>query len=92
MSRYTWHPEKERVNVAKHGVWFEEAETVPESDLAKWVPDTRDPDDPDRFVITGYSTAGNSLVVITSESGPPPRLISARRATKRERHEYEARP
>ena len=89
MSRYTWDPEKERINVAKHGVSFDEAESVPDSDLARWVPDRRHPD---RFVITGYSAIGNFLVVVTSESGPKPRILSARRATKRERHAYEARP
>jgi uncharacterized DUF497 family protein len=32
------------------------------------------------------------LIVITSESGRMPRIITARRATKRERHVYETRP
>jgi len=49
-------------------------------------------DDGDRFLITGPSSIGTVLVVVTSERGPRPRIISARRATKRERHAYEARP
>ena len=92
MSRYDWDLEKARVNQAKHGVSFEEAETVPDSDLAHWVRDPRYPGDDHRFVVTGYSRIGTLLVVVTSERGPRPRLISARRATKRERHAYEARP
>ena len=88
MSRYDWEAEKERINLAKHGVSFEEAESVPGTDLARWVADKGHPD---RWLITGYSTAANLLVVVTSESGPRPRIISARRATKRERHAYEAR-
>jgi len=91
MSRYVWDREKARVNLAKHGVSFEEAETVPDSDLARWVPDTRY-SDPDRFLVTGSSTFGTLLVVVTSERGPRPRIISARRATKRERYAYETRP
>ncbi|TFG66595.1 MAG: hypothetical protein E4H24_07720 [Thermomicrobiales bacterium] len=35
---------------------------------------------------------GRLLVVIVSDSGPRSRIISARRASKRERHVYEARP
>jgi uncharacterized DUF497 family protein len=91
VSRYDWHEEKAAANVVKHGVTFEEAETVLDSVLARWTVDPRQAGDEDRFVVTGYSTAGNLLVVVTSESGLRPRIISARRATKRERHAYEAR-
>ena len=90
MSRYTWEPEKARVNLAKHGVSFEEAKSVPDTDLARWVPDPRYADE-DRFLITGASSLGSLLVVVTSERGPRPHIISARRATKRERHAYETR-
>jgi uncharacterized DUF497 family protein len=91
MLRYEWELEKARANLAKHGVSFEEAGTVPDTDLARWVPDPRYGDE-DRFLVTGPSSLGTLLVVITSENGPRPRIISARRATKRERHAYEARP
>ena len=90
MSRYTWDLEKARVNLAKHGVSFEEAESVPDTDLARWVLDPRYAGE-DRFLITGVSSLGSLLVVVTSERGPRPRIISARRATKRERHAYETR-
>jgi uncharacterized DUF497 family protein len=90
MSRYDWDAGKARKNLAKHGVSFEEAESVPDTDLARWVPDPRYADE-DRFLITGTSSFGTLLVVVTSERGPRPRIISARRATKRERHAYETR-
>jgi len=90
MSRYDWDPEKARENLAKHGVSFEEADSVGDTDFARWVPDPEHLDD-DRWVITGPSSFGTLLVVVTSEGGRRPRLISARRATKRERHAYEAR-
>ena len=90
MSRYTWDPEKARVNLAKHGVSFDEAQSVPDTDLARWVPDPSHIDE-DRYLITGFSSFGTLLVVVTSERGPRPRIISARRPTKRERHAYETR-
>ena len=39
----------------------------------------------------GYSDLDRILVVVTSEDGVQPRIISARRATKRERHAYQDR-
>ncbi|MDO8485658.1 MAG: BrnT family toxin [Candidatus Limnocylindrales bacterium] len=91
MSRYTWHPEKALENVAKHGVTFEDAETVDLDPNRQMWPDLwRDPDD-ERFAMVGYSIEGKMLLVITSERGPRPRIITARRATKRERHAYETR-
>ena len=89
---YDWDQEKARVNLAKHGVSFEDAETVPGSGMARWAPDPMSRDDGDRFLVTGYSSTGVLLVVVTSERGDRPRIISARRATKREQHAYEARP
>ena len=91
MSRYVWEEDKARDNVAKHGVSFEEAETVDLDPQHLGWPDVRYLED-DRFVKVGYSLGGLLLVVVVSERGPKPRLISARRATKRERHAYEARP
>ena len=92
MSRYTWDPAKGIANLAKHGVTFDEAATVDLDPLRRILPDDSHDIADRRFLMTGYSTEGNLLVVITSERGQRPRLISARRATKRERHVYEARP
>jgi uncharacterized DUF497 family protein len=91
VTRYKWDRGKARDNLAKHGVSFEEASTVPYSALARWVSDPRFAYE-DRFLVTGYSSIGTLLIVVTSERGPRPHIISARRATKRERHAYEARP
>jgi len=44
-----------------------------------------------RIRTIGYSPMGQVIVVITSTGGPKPRIISARRATKRERDEYAGR-
>ena len=91
MSRYDWDPEKAHENLSRHGVSFEEAETVPDTDAARWFPDLAHSEDDERFRVIGYSSFETLLVVITSEGGPRPRIISARRASKRERHAYEDR-
>jgi len=91
MSRYAWDPEKARVNLAEHGVSFEEAETVPDTNLARWGTDLAHSDDEERSWVIGPSALGTLLLVVTSEDGPKPRIISAWRATKRERRECEGR-
>jgi uncharacterized DUF497 family protein len=42
-----------------------------------------------RFITIGRDLRGRFLTVVVSEGRPRPRIISARRATKRERHAYE---
>ena len=91
MSRYTWDLEKARVNLAKHGVSFEEATTVPDSGVARWFDDRAHSSDEERSWVIGPSSRGTLLLVVTSEGGPRPRIISAWRATKRERRAYENR-
>ena len=91
MSRYAWDPEKARENLAKHGVSFEEAATVPGSDRARWFADEAHSTFEERFLVFGFSDQHRLLLVVTSEGGVRPRIISAWRATKRERREYEAR-
>jgi uncharacterized DUF497 family protein len=92
MSRYTWDREKAEANRRKHGVTFEEAETVDLDPYRRILPDPDHDREDARFLMTGYTTQQKLLVVVTSERGPRPRIISARRASKRERYAYEARP
>lgn len=92
MSRsYDWDPEKAEANLRKHRVSFEEAQTVPDSRLARWFNDQAHSEAEERSWVIGPSTLGTLLVVVTSEGGPKPRIISAWRATKRERRAYEGR-
>ncbi len=92
MSRtYDWDPEKAEANLRKHGVSFEEAQTVPDSRFARWFQDEAHSEHEERSWVIGPSTFGTLLLVVTSEGGPKPRIISAWRATKRERREYESR-
>ena len=92
MSRYDWDRRKAAANHAVHGITFEEAEDAVSSPLAMEEQDVDHSGVEHRVRITGWSSLGRVLVVIVSMSGDKPRIISARRATKRELHAYEARP
>lgn len=84
-----WDVAKARGNAPKHHVSFEEAATVFEDPLELTVPDPNHSTEEERYVSVGRSTAGRLLVVGYSERGSKIRVISARRATMRERHDYE---
>jgi uncharacterized DUF497 family protein len=89
--RYRWDRWKERVNLAKHGISFEEAKTVLEDPGRVSRLDLDHADIEERSLTVGYSYRRRLLAVVTAE--PPQgsiRIISARRATKRERHAYES--
>jgi uncharacterized DUF497 family protein len=87
-SKYEWDPDKNATNILKHGVSFLEAESVLDSELSRVMVDAEHSDLEVRFLTIGWSNLGRLLLVVTSEDGPRPRIISARRATKRERDEY----
>src|SRR5262245_47642772 len=91
--RFIWDPAKARTNLSKHGISFEEAETVFSDDNAILMPDPDHSDDEERFLLVGLSAALRVLVVVHCEPGPHAtiRLISARRATRSERGQYAAR-
>ncbi len=89
MDRPIWDPEKDRINRAKHGVTFEEARLVLLDPLTRRWPDLDHSGDEDRTIAIGTTLPGQLLVVVTSVEDGKMRIISARRATKRERHAYE---
>ena len=86
---YQWDDNKAKANLKKHKVDFADAVTVFGDDLAITVED----DDPDeeRFVTIGVDAQGRILVVVYTWRGESIRLISARKATRGERQEYEER-
>lgn len=92
--RIEWGADKARINERKHGITFEEAETAFSDDNALLLidPDHSTPDE-ERLVLIGVSIAVRILVVIHCErdDGDTIRLISARRATRSERAQYDAR-
>ncbi len=86
---FTWDPRKAEANLGKHGVSFEEASTVFGDPLSLTIPDPDHSEAEARFVVLGYSFRRNLLVVVHSEIGDNIRIISARRATRHEREDYE---
>lgn len=89
MSRIEWDPIKAEGNFRKHCVAFNEAETVLADRLSVHRFDPTHSWTEPRFVAVGTSPAGHVLFVTYTDDGSSIRLISARHATKRERHEYE---
>ena len=87
--RCTYDPAKAASNLKKHGVSFADAEGVLSDPLAITVEDPDAAGEP-RFVAIGLGCAGELLVVVYTERANGFRLISARRATKKERKYYES--
>ena len=87
--RFEWDPENAAGNLDKHGVSFEEAATVFGDPLGRIVDDPRHSADEPRYVLLGHSERQQLLAVMFTERAEAIRLISARKATRRERREYE---
>jgi len=86
---FEWDPKKAAGNFRKHDVSFEEATTVFGDPLALLMDDPDHSQAEQRYVLLGVSNQGRLLVVAFAERPPRTRLISARRATRRERRRYE---
>jgi len=90
VQRPPWDPHKERENRATHGVGFDEAEEAVLDRLSRSWRDSEHSDDEPRSIVIGESIRGRLLfVVVTTDTEGKMRIISARRATKRERHAYQ---
>jgi len=85
---YEWDEEKHRTNVRKHGVNFADAVFALEDEDALTMRD-EDSVEEERFVTMGTDAFGRVLVVIYAWRDENIRLISARKATRRERAAYE---
>lgn len=87
--KFEWDSEKAARNAAKHRVTFAEAATVFGDPLAISYFDPDHSDDEDRFITFGRSNAGRLLVVAHTDRDDRTRIISARRATRHEKNQYE---
>ena len=89
---FEWDPRKAATNRRKHGVSFEEAATVFSDDRALVIDDPDHSEAEDRFVLLGVSATLRVLVVVHCyrEGDARIRLISARKATRSERAQYDA--
>jgi len=88
--RFLWDSQKNRENIRKHGVDFEEARTVFYDPRAVQYYDPDHSKDEDRFILLGLSARLNVLIVCHCyrEKDSIIRIISARKADKRERENY----
>jgi len=87
---FIWDEDKNRKNIASHNISFEEAKTAFYDPNAKIIYDPDHSKDEDRFVILGLSKFLNLLVVCHCfrENDKIIRIISARKATAKERKQY----
>jgi len=87
---FEWDQGKEKANVKKHGVSFEEARTTFYDENAMQFYDPDHSDEEDRFVLLGLSLNPQVLVVCHCfrECETVVRIISARKADKDEELEY----
>ncbi len=83
---FEWDFRKAVANLRKHGVDFADAATVLYDDRAITIADERS--DEERFVTIGMNALGRVLVVVYAWREERLRLISARKATARERRQY----
>ena len=86
---FDWDPRKAQSNLKKHGVSFTEATTVFLDPLALTFDDPDHSADEQRLITIGSSSAGRVLVAAHADSGEKVRIISARRATRKESHGYQ---
>ncbi|MGV0027228.1 BrnT family toxin [Phormidesmis priestleyi] len=87
--KFDWDKSKAARNLSKHGVSFEEAETVFHNPLYIDFYDPDHSEDEERYLTVGESNRGRLLIVSYTERGDSVRLISAREVTQTEREAYE---
>ena len=90
---FEWNAAKAAANLRKHGVSFDEAETIFYDEHALLLSDPDHSADQDRFILIGLSGRLRVLTVVHASHEAPlvVRLISARKATRSERAQYDAR-
>jgi len=87
---FEWDASKATLNEKKHGVTFEEAKSVFYDDFAIQFFDDQNSELEDRFLLLGQSNNSRTLLIChcEQESGNLIRIISARKATAKERKLY----
>lgn len=86
---FVWDPAKAAGNLRKHGVSFLEATTAFADPNSLTISDPDHSTTEDRLILLGLSTRSRLLIVAHTERGDVIRLISARKATRKERTTYE---
>lgn len=85
--RFVWDPEKNRENIRKHRVSFEEALTIFDNFPLEIFDDPDHSVDEERYIAVGFSNRQRMLLVVHCENrtGTVIRIISARKPTKAEK-------
>ena len=86
---FEWDLKKAETNLKKHGVSFEEASTAFKDPLSLTIDDPLHSGDEERLILIGMSYNNNMLVIVHTEIRDNIRIISAKKATKKERNYYE---
>ena len=90
MLQFEWDPAKAKSNQKKHGVTFAEAMSCFYDPMHILIDDPDSTTDEDRLILIGASSNAQILVVVHVDvAGDKIRIISARKATKTERKQYE---
>ena len=86
MIKFEWNASKATANLKKHQITFEEAQTVFYDEFALQFFDEAHSEEEERFLMLGMSVHSKLLIVCHCErdEGDVIRIISARKATKRE--------
>ena len=87
---FVWDERKNRENQRKHGISFEDATTIFADENARLIRDTDHSESEDRFILIGFSAKLRILVVVHAyrQDEKEVRIISARKATPKERKQY----
>lgn len=87
---FEWDSRKNSLNKSKHGITFEEAQTVFVDENALLIHDPDHSDDEDRFILLGLSSKFLMLLVCHcyQKNDEVIRIISAREATRKEQKQY----
>ena len=90
MITFEWDSAKAKANLKKHGISFEEAQSVFYDEFAVQFFDEEHSSDEERFLMLGMSVDTNLLIVCHCErsDGSVIRIISARKATRKEQAFY----
>ncbi len=86
---FEWDLKKAETNLKKHGVSFEEASTAFKDPLSFTIDDPLHSSDEERLILIGMSYDNRMLVIVHTEIRDNIRIISAKKATKKERNYYE---
>ncbi len=88
--KFEWDAAKNEINIKKHGIAFEEAQTAFYDEAALLIPDPDHSETEERFILLGFSQHARLLIVCHCYKANETviRIISARKATRTESAQY----